>query len=176
MRDIEIFDLIHRAVNAAVQRAVRSVVTPRTVVGSVVELDRSGKGIHEVMLDGDAETVAAMNLTGFPLFVGSRVTIMTAPPHQFWIIGNLGRCVQSGTKTVNFPNVSAIVFTTAYPFPFGGTPEVFCSVSGAATGSAFGYRTNAVGTLQFDVIIQTVDGALVNGDMAFQWMAIGAPI
>jgi len=174
MRDVDIINLINQAVGVAVQRAIRSVTTPRCLFGTVVAVNLVGPGIHEVTIDGDDNAVPATNMSGFALAVGSRVAILAAPPHQFWIIGNIGKCVQSGTVTTDFGGGFAVVFTVVFPFPFGGTPEVMGSVSGATTTVAFGIRTNLVSPTQFDVRLETVDGTGA-GVMNFQWIAVGPP-
>lgn len=87
MTDQDVIDLINRAVEVAVQRAVNAVVVPRPLFGSIVELDASGTDIHEVLMDGDDEEVAAMDVSGLALAVGDRVAVLFAPAHQFWIIG-----------------------------------------------------------------------------------------
>lgn len=87
MNQQDVLDLINHAVEVAVQRAVQGVVVPRLLFGTVTELDASGTDIHEVLMDGDDEEVAAMDVSGLAIAVGDRVAVVFAPAHQFWIIG-----------------------------------------------------------------------------------------
>lgn len=87
MNQQDVVDLVNHAVEVAVQRAVNAVVVPRALFGTVVELDASGTDIHEVLMDGDDEEVAVMDVSGLTLAVGDRVAVLFVPAHQFWIIG-----------------------------------------------------------------------------------------
>jgi hypothetical protein len=83
----DVIDLVNHAVEVAVQRAVNAVVVPRLLFGTVTELDASATDIHEVLMDGDDEEVAVMDVSGLAIAVGDRVAVVFAPAHQFWIIG-----------------------------------------------------------------------------------------
>lgn len=93
MNDDHVLELVNRAVEVAVQRVQRSLVMPSFLFGSVTELDTSGPAIHEVLLDGNDDEVAAMNVSGLSLAVGDRVAVAFAPPHQLWIIGGASSTV-----------------------------------------------------------------------------------
>lgn len=89
MNDADLVELINHAVEVAVERVQRSIVQPQFLVGTIIELDASGTDIHEVLMDGDDQEVAAMDVTNitFNPAGGDRVAIVFTPPHQFWIIG-----------------------------------------------------------------------------------------
>lgn len=88
MSDEDVLDLINRAVEVAVQRAVNTVIVPQFLFGTVTDVNVTGPSIHEVLLDGDeTEEVAVMDVSGLTINVGDRVAIAFAPPHQLWLIG-----------------------------------------------------------------------------------------
>lgn len=87
MTEQDVLELINQAVEVAVLRAQRSITVPQFLFGTVIDVNASGTDIHEVLMDGDDDEVAAMDVSGLTLAVGDRVAVVFAPPHQLWIIG-----------------------------------------------------------------------------------------
>lgn len=79
-------DLIETAAKAAVQRSLLETVVPIIRHGTVIAIDIN-KFIHDVQMDGDSSTIQVHDILQFSSYVGARVTVMFAPPHQAMIIG-----------------------------------------------------------------------------------------
>lgn len=80
--------IIEHAAEVAVQRALTRIVQPIIRHGTCVEPSIASPGIHEILVDGDSESIACHDVTGgINMGAGARVTILFAPPHQALIIG-----------------------------------------------------------------------------------------
>ena len=80
--------ILERAAEVAVQRALTRVVQPIIRHGTCIEPSIASPGIHEILVDGDSESIACHDVTGgVNMNTGTRVTILFAPPHQALIIG-----------------------------------------------------------------------------------------
>jgi hypothetical protein len=75
-------------VEIVLERVQAQIVQAKFLGASLQELDTPETGIHEVLLDGELDTVPAHDVTtGTALAVGDQVAVVFTPPHQFWIIG-----------------------------------------------------------------------------------------
>lgn len=89
--DDETRQAIEAAVTSAVQEAKRLDALQGYATATILEMNASGVGIHDVIIDGDTAgaAVAAHQITCAPLQAGARIAVILVPPHQCWIIGEL---------------------------------------------------------------------------------------
>lgn len=81
-------EMLERVAEVAVQRALTRIVQPIIRHGTCVEPSIASPGIHEILVDGDSESIACHDVTGgINMGPGTRVTILFAPPHQALIVG-----------------------------------------------------------------------------------------
>lgn len=81
----QLVGLVEAATSAAVQQSFIKTVLPTYRPASVIAVN-TGTWIHDIQMDGDAGTIQAHDLTGSGAFVGARVTVLFAPPHQAMIV------------------------------------------------------------------------------------------
>jgi hypothetical protein len=77
--------LAESAAEAAVQRALSQGLTLSVRHGTVAVVNTTS-WIHQVLLDGDNFNVQAHDVSACGAFVGARVTVLFAPPHQALIL------------------------------------------------------------------------------------------
>lgn len=86
----DMLSLIQVAAEAAVQRSLVQTLVPVIRHGVLIEPAAYGPRIHEVQMDGDTSSIAVHDITTGPIFeVGTRITVLFAPPHQAMAIGQV---------------------------------------------------------------------------------------
>lgn len=103
-------ELLERTAEVAVQRALTRIVQPIIRHGTCVEPSIASPGIHEILVDGDSETIPCHDVTGgIGMGIGSRVTVLFAPPHQALIVG----MVDQNGPVRQFSTESDVTYTTS---------------------------------------------------------------
>jgi hypothetical protein len=144
--------LVELAAQLAAQRAIDQAKATGAQVrhGTVVDLYSGGIGIHDVLMDGDVQSIAVHDITmGFPLLVGDRVTVLFAPPHQALIIGkvptqNVGNLVTILEYEASWQTDTPIT-VGANGFQYGWYVDLFGFILGI-TGFKLGTGGNVTGT------------------------------
>lgn len=83
----DLVSMIETAAEAAVQRSFQNAITPVIRHGVLVDHD-AFNSIHKVQMDGDTSSVPCHDVTtGYRIPIGTKVTVLFAPPHQAFIVG-----------------------------------------------------------------------------------------
>lgn len=100
--DLEAF--VVSAAELAVQRAFERTLVPSVQHGIITVADTS-TWIHQVQLDGQADSTFVHDVQHTGAAVGDRVTVLFAPPHQAYILG-MPKPSTWQTYTPTFTNVT----------------------------------------------------------------------
>lgn len=79
-------DLVQVAAEAAVQKSIAATIQPVFQHGIVTDVDVDTY-IHLVQMDGDTDSIPVHDITHLGPALGTKVTVLFAPPHQAMVIG-----------------------------------------------------------------------------------------